>query len=152
MSYQVGRHIIRLNSGPPGPPGPPYRQDISLFWNGAVPTRLLLYSVQLEGGIAFDQAHSPLTALVGATSLYTLSVAKNATYANPLSPTPSEIAAALWATGVFQAGGQGGIQHGLTTYVGGTPGVAAAGDVLDVWTDVGVDATLNTFRWTLAGA
>lgn len=144
--------IVRGLEGPPGIQGPPSRTDLAIFAQGNIGVRELIFRVELAAPVSWDAAHSALKAMVGATNGSTLSICRNASYAHPLSPADGEIAAALWATGVFSAGAQAGAANGVTTFLGGTPGQAAAGDVLEVWADKNFDPTLAFVSWTLAGA
>ena len=146
---QTGTDVLSGGEGPQGIQGLPARQDLSPFFQGQLGALELLYRVTLAGSVNCDAAHSAAAAMRGATSAYTISICKNATYANALAPQPSEIAAALWATASFASNGQGAPQSGSVAYASG--GTAVEGDMLDFWAASSSDPTLTDVSLTLAG-
>ena len=147
MASSPGYQVIQA---PGGPQGVPARQDLVIYLQGALAATELVASVTLAGAIAWTAANSSAHAKRGATGTTVISFVKNGVYANALAATPAEIAAGLWATITFPAGGQAGPQAAVVAFV--TNGAASAGDTLDAWAPASPDPTLSTINATLAGA
>ena len=124
---QTGTDVLSGGEGPQGIQGLPARQDLSPFFQGQLGALELLYRVTLAGSVNCDAAHSAAAAMRGATSAYTISICKNATYANALAPP----------------------QSGSVAYASG--GTAVEGDMLDFWAASSSDPTLTDVSLTLAG-